>query len=593
MTYSLLISFIIFISTVIYVTTRKDVQDQNRSFELIEVRGNHIIYKTCPKDCFYGIMDLKGNVIQNNQDFGLYKKAQNGSYILDPKGNVVFINDRNELIKRSIPELKYFYKDHEYYSDYSSAYDYTVFKSSMMKQDVLIGADGNVIIVDGHFNHYFVHQFNYSFFTNGYANVQDDTYQIGLINQSGEIVIKPKYDLMGYLDDQGYTTVYLNGKHGVINSKDEEIIPLVYKDLKLEHELVVFLDDESNQYGILNLNNELIMNDDYDHIELNYLFNDQYQVIRDDETIYIDIEGNEITDFPYLSITELFYDNMTYKNMERRIDNLLVVERKDHLVALLDRDGNKLIDFKYLEIELINDEFFLVKDIDLNCGVVNSKNEVIIESNYHDIKPYHNQYFIVRSHDKWGLMNSLGETILAPNYQEIYPMNIKKFNWIDHTDSDDILFIVKVNNQFGVVNQTGKIVIDIKYKSIDPILDGYIFKVDASNQKDNYYNRNGMLINDSDILHQFEDKQNSNVYAVMDHQVIYFDDGNLMPYDLINNKQYTVYNKYSLLNETNQRDFLLYTSLTTIIIGGGYFYITFIKRKQDEVITEARKRLTI
>ena len=53
--------------------------------------------------------------------------------------------------------------------------------------------------------------------------------QWGYINEKGEMVIQPIYDMANTFYDDGYASVTLDDQKGVINEKGEFVIPAIYE----------------------------------------------------------------------------------------------------------------------------------------------------------------------------------------------------------------------------------------------------------------------------------------------------------------------------------------------------------------------------
>ena len=82
-----------------------------------------------------------------------------------------------------------------------------------------------------------------------------------------------KYDYQSYFDKNGLAIVRLNNKYGMINEKNEVIIPIIYDNVYYfqSNGLAKVKVKLNNKYGIINEKNEIIIPIIYNYI---YFFED-------------------------------------------------------------------------------------------------------------------------------------------------------------------------------------------------------------------------------------------------------------------------------------------------------------------------------
>lgn len=260
---------------------------------------------------------------------------------------------------------------------------------------------------------------------------------------------------IGHLD----FAVKQNGKWGIINSDDEEILPCKYDNLKKayiagpeliwcnKHVNCHVIVQQNNKWGIINPAGKQIIPCKYDEI---ITPNDHFDIsgYYPEQTIFkIKLNGKwgaitvQLNEEDY----EIYWDN------------------KNHIWA--DVICKQILPCKYDEIKQTkNDEWyynsFLVKQ-NGKWGVINSDGEEILPCKYDTSEiVYKKGYLYHRLNGKWDVVNSEGKQILPCEYDEIKPVEYKYGNSLDFANS----FKVKQNGKWGVVNSEGKQILPCKYE---------------------------------------------------------------------------------------------------------------------------------
>lgn len=91
-----------------------------------------------------------------------------------------------------------------------------------------------------------------------YSSIEKDGYETCIDNFTYQLIFPFKYQQLVYINEGKYFLAQKDGKHGLINLKDEIIIPLIY-DKRLQmgcgNNIVICKD---GKYGIINLKNQLL-----------------------------------------------------------------------------------------------------------------------------------------------------------------------------------------------------------------------------------------------------------------------------------------------------------------------------------------------
>ena len=171
----------------------------------------------------------------------------------------------------------------------------------------------------------------------------------GFIDLSGKIVITYKYDEVKSFS-KNRALVKLNRKWGLIDKEEHLILPIAYEKLiSLSNQF--YKAKQGNKWGLVNRNGELILPFEYEKWETltttTFLVkkNNKYGIINSSGEIVVPINNNVIR-------KPLFASNQQIKI------------RQKHLWGIIDHLGNEIIPQNYQEIELLENNYFQVKQID-------------------------------------------------------------------------------------------------------------------------------------------------------------------------------------------------------------------------------------
>jgi hypothetical protein len=285
---------------------------------------------------------------------------------------------------------------------------------------------------------------------------------------------------------KGYFSVYRNGKWGVINQDQTEVIPFEYDEM-------IIVPDSSKELFIVTY--------DVDFASGTYktkaLNNKKEQLFKDYETV------EAIDNFDEFS-------NIWYEK------NVLKV-KKDGKYGLINFTGNEILKCEYDEISSLkgtSNSLILTKDGKL--GLSSNVGDVIIKPEYKEIKAlgddYSAGYIVKNDENKFGFINCNKKVVLDPIYEEIKPVytsnkyvvkeagKLKVFELpSEYTDvlefaGDNV--IAKKGDKAGVVSFTNEVKIPFDYQALDYIFDEYYIA-----KKENKY---GVIDLENKVILNFE-----------------------------------------------------------------------------------------
>ena len=196
---------------------------------------------------------------------------------------------------------------------------------------------------------------------------QDAIYAV--IDVQGNVIIEPKYDYIEYLPNSGDFLVKSNNKVGIISTKRETKIQILYDSLELiDSDSGLYLVKKDNKYGIIDSKGNIKIYIEYDKI------------------------GVDNTKFEQNSIKNKYI-----------LDNGMIPVQKGEKWGAFDKNGNQVLGFDY-------DSFGYIASN--NRDAIN----LLIIPNYNIL--------VARQNNKYALINSSGDIIVQPIIDDVY-MTIK------------------------------------------------------------------------------------------------------------------------------------------------------------------------
>lgn len=295
-----------------------------------------------------------------------------------------------------------------------------------------------------------------------------------------------------------YFPVYTAGKWGVIDSKGNIIIEPTYDEYIVvpDNQKGIFIcttdvNYENNTYStkVLNEKGEELFTD-YDLVEAIENFDESnnlwYQsgilkVCKDGKYGIIDINGNEIANCEYDSITAL-----------NGVENSMLTE-KNGKYGIIDSVGSVIIENKYNEIKPISNRYeegYIVKNEDNNYGVITYTKQAAVEEKYDEIKNVYGngKYYIVKENDDWKIVDTEGKKYLEGTYDDIIDIigenaiikNGKKYGIVNIQNEQEMVkaqydsisygegehYIVNNSSKYGIIDEKGEKLIDLTYSNI-------------------------------------------------------------------------------------------------------------------------------
>jgi len=345
-----------------------------------------------------------------------------------------------------------------------------------------------------------------------YYPFSDSSGLFGYSDSIGNWLIKPTYDDAGFFYN-GIAGVEQNGKLGLINKKNEQIVGFIFDEIETDKELfVVSLNDH---LGIINRNGDFVFDTIFEDISIL----DEGFICAQKDSLYAfyDRNGNPLTQEVYDDV--LNFQNgvcpvsingqrgLINKEMKLLIpsmyegiyvfsDSIFITVNKDELRQLRNAQGEIINDSLFQEIHpLINGFAICIKDN--RIGYLNNKGVQIISNKYDTFIDYdilgnfNNGRAVVSKDKKLGIIDTTGQFVLKPTHEFIKSLSRyygiqKKGKWtlmnssfetISDNDFESInmlrnkSLLIENEGKYGLMDQELNVIVECLYTSISEIDD--------------------------------------------------------------------------------------------------------------------------
>lgn len=297
--------------------------------------------------------------------------------------------------------------------------------------------------------------------------------------------------------------IEVNGKMGIVTSDGEEIVPPIYKGIRMIYNIEVyrFVVQQDDKFGVMNEKGEWVIPCEYDAIYSNAeMFSCRHSkhllVVSKDgkfglftssgvslvpaeyELIILPHHGSELASHgggcPAKTQLIRVKKNGKYGCINQS-GKLVVPTEYDSIVAFgyssysvvskegkygaIDRTGNLVLEPIYDKIipQEFSGEMIVFKEG--KAGVVGDSSEVLIPFEYDEIRiaDAFNQVYFVKKNNVWGLINNHYEIVVAPMYNELKEMEYRPY----------IQF--RKGSKWGFLTDSGTVVQQAKFDEIKEI----------------------------------------------------------------------------------------------------------------------------
>lgn len=311
-----------------------------------------------------------------------------------------------------------------------------------------------------------------------------------LINRSGLIVSKGYQDISK--SSENIFVCKLNNLYGVVNSKDETIIPFNYSKIgNFKNDFAYYILD--GKYGLLNINNTpkkaqwdwisdvdtnlcvvVKKNHSFGLINLNdeQLLPTNYDYITHcSKGIYLLVKNNLYGFFNAKEkcfVTSIEYTYNPALKAEYYSNGNLFKLIKENEVAIVDANGRYSINYgTYADINFAKCDIIRISKNN-KFGFVDKKLKPITPTEFETASDYKNDLAIVSKNNVTSLIDKSGKPVFSIKNGEI-----EQF--------DEQHYLVKQNDLIGLLNLNAKVVLPIEYETISPV-SNHLYRCEKNKQ---------------------------------------------------------------------------------------------------------------
>ena len=347
-------------------------------------RAGYIVSNTTEDGYRYGYVDIDGNILLEPQYTEVsrivnIKDNDNIYLIVAQNGQYGVVKNQEQIIENEYQSISYNSESNTLTLEKTKRYGIATLEGKVVipvefsqidstgKYIYATDVDGNVEVYQEDGNPADVESNVYILETNNenyqikIDNAQGTVYSI--LNKNGEQMTTQNYSYINYLYDNYFIVSVTGGKVGVINDKEEEIIPIQFDSIEkiegTDYIITRLSENNSTQLYDKNFKQLCEMTNAVLKKEENYI-----KLYNETETKYFDLEGNEKQN------TEVFPNNEIY------------AKSQDGKWGFVDKSGNVVVDYIYDKVTDLNSYGYAGVQLDGKWGVVNSNGEIILEPTY-------------------------------------------------------------------------------------------------------------------------------------------------------------------------------------------------------------------
>ena len=306
------------------------------------------------------------------------------------------------------------------------------------------------------------------------SNTTDDGYRYGYVNVNGNVLLETEYTEVSRIinikdDDNIYLIVARNGQYGLVKNQ-ESIIRNEHQSISYNSESNTLTLEKTKKYGVANLNGEVIIPVEFAQIDSTGKY--IYATNVDGNIDVYQEDGNPVQIDGNVYILETQNENYQIK-----IDNT-----EGTIYSILDKEGSQITTQNYAYINYLYDNYFIVSITGGKVGVINDKEEPVIEIQYDSIEKVEGTDYIITR-----LSENNSTQLYDKNFKELCEMTnaiidkednyIKVYNdtetrYFDlegnekqNTEilTDNQIYAKSQDGKWGFVDKTGNVVVDYIY----------------------------------------------------------------------------------------------------------------------------------
>lgn len=373
-------------------------------------------------DKLRGLINLQGDIVCQEKFLSISLCCERYFAVEMSSGYGVADQDGNIIVDCSYQKI---------YDVTNSGY-FFVYDGSAL--DRMISLDGTDYLIFWYFSEYYEKQ-NF--------NIGDDSVILCYVDElfglfdlsSGSFIINPRYEKVHLNDPSSYITLWKADNWMLFFFEDEKYIESSYRIWRVSGDYIVIEDEETNLFGIIDLDGTLILPPEYDSIEISDI--GEFSVIKDDKSAVLDSKGIELVPWQsqywityYLESSDCWTISLTGQEappqglMNRKGDVILEpqiwITENDPTIAYNDKSFMGLLgssgyiaDCEYLDLHYCTaQDVLVIIDQEKHFGLMDTEGNILFEPQECKILINRNEGVWIDAAELW----SYGDTINNTRY---------------------------------------------------------------------------------------------------------------------------------------------------------------------------------
>ncbi|MDF1549663.1 MAG: WG repeat-containing protein, partial [Bacteroidales bacterium] len=317
----------------------------------------------------------------------------------------------------------------------------------------------------------------------GIAFMDDFSLKYARINKGGSLTYKDDYTHKLYLDEEKHIVpkrkenqeerdiICDGGKWGVIDSAGEWMITPQYQFIQ-SCANGSFIAKKSNRWGVVNVNNQLLVDFKYD--ELRHFYDSAvaywagipyYKFRIKNKWGVIDTKENIIIPAEYDDIEHLKINNKTFFKT--------LIDRKKIMFGLVNETGKLVVEPNYEFIGRFKEGFSRVKLKQRCWKFINLQMKELPDDCFFDVHDFSEGLAAVKTNKAWGFINGEGKIAIAPQYLETGDFHEGVAKAKIYMPAK-LFGLIKSKRVFALIDKNEKVLLNTKSKYCSDVSNGQL-----------------------------------------------------------------------------------------------------------------------
>ena len=491
----------------------KQIKKKGREYEIEKISVKDYEYFILREDGKYGVIDKNGDTIINTKYTNvIIPNPQKPIFICYDENNITnILNQNNEQIfseyeqiepiklKNIASDLMYeknilTYKQNEKIGLINlegKVIEQAIYESveglPYKEGELLVKLEGKYGVINNKGNYLVEPKYdqiivdNYTTEEDGYkyagyivSGTTENGYRYGYVDVEGKVLLETEYtEISRIINIKDNNNIYLiiaqNGQYGMIKNQ-EQIIENEYQSIDYNSESNTLTLEKTKRYGVATLDGKIIIKVEFAQIDSTGKY------------IYAtDVDGN-VTAYEKNGESAKIDSNIYIVETESENYQIKIDNSQGSTYSILNENGEQITTQKYTYINYLYDNYFIVSVTGGRVGVINDKEEQIIEIQYDSIEKVEGTNYIITKlsennstqvYDKnFKQLCEMTNAIVhkEENYLKVYNETETKYFDLEGNEKQNVeilsnnqIYAKSKDGKWGFVDRTGSVIVDYIY----------------------------------------------------------------------------------------------------------------------------------